>query len=161
VVKICGWGGAGVMLSITDQLREVVRAYAQNMPELQGDHLFDVACTHTPYASPAPFAISSCFVCGAGAVATFETDALKITLPFGTLLRSAAGAATSFACRHHRVHVHCTHCKHTMLVASSQCLSGPDMLFLIVEAVVVQEQFSITITLRHQIRHARDVSLTA
>lgn len=81
------------------------------------------------------------FAHGAGAMATFETDALKITLAFGTLLRSAAGAARCFATLLPVVIPLCTVLSDTRcLVASSRCLSGPDLLFWIDEAVVVDGQ---------------------
>lgn len=44
--------------------------------------------------------------------------------------------ATSFAFRHPVLHLHHAYCKHAMLMASSQYLSGPEVLFVIVERLL-------------------------
>jgi hypothetical protein len=87
----------------------------------------------------------------------FETDALRITLPVGTLLRSAAGAARCWPLiplSSSRRAFPPRPPQHTMIVASSQCPSGPDVPFLIVEAIAVDVQVSIAMLLRHQRRNA-------
>jgi hypothetical protein len=85
---------AGVALGCCDRCCLMVRAQSVRMLKACGNaRRAPFRCCPSPQSlrvARTVVFVLSCFAAFTGPMATFETDALRITLPFGTLLRSAA-----------------------------------------------------------------------